>query len=47
MPIDDVSPIGNEQINRILQCALSSPKISMMDATSLLEEININGCRSC
>eukprot|EP01083_Nonionella_stella_P111300 326422_1 len=46
MPTDDVSPIGNEQVNRILQSALSTPKISMMDASSLLEEVNIEWQRT-
>jgi len=46
MAVDDVSPIGNEQINRILHSALSSPKISMMDASNLLEEVNLEWQRT-
>ena len=42
MPTDDIPPIGNEQINRILQSALSRKNEGLIDASSLLEEINID-----
>jgi len=44
MPTDEIQPLDNEQVNRILLLALSTKKLKQcaLDTTSLLNEVNID-----
>lgn len=49
MPVDNLKPLDSEQVNRILQIALSIDKLrnnSLLDTSTLLQQYNLNHMRT-